>query len=140
LGEKSGWLEILLMVLWHVDCLSCIWPKATALNLTASDTDKAPVGREVRKTPNIRSTIICCRLFQIGFSSYDAIECSGSLLRDLRLRSLTITTDAQIMGLWGSWTGFTANATRDSQYKTVCKLWQRKIIGAFGKLRKGIML
>ena len=108
-GEKSVWLEILLMVLWHVPyrtlsvCLSCIWPKARAQNLTASDADKAPVGRAVRKAPNIRNTTKCCRLFQSGFSSSDAIECSVScLLQDLRLHSLISTRDAQIMGFWRS--------------------------------------
>lgn len=106
LDEKSVWFEILLMILLHAHCLSCTWPKARAVNITASDADKAPARRAVRNAPDIRNTTICCRLFQIGFSSSAAVECSGSLLRDLELHSLIITRDVQIIGLWGPWTGF----------------------------------
>jgi hypothetical protein len=91
LGEKSVWLEILLMVLWHVHCLSCIWPKA----------DKTFAGRAVRKVANIRNTTICCRLFQIGFSSSDAIECSGFLLQNLRLHLLILQETFRLWGCGG---------------------------------------
>jgi len=73
------------------------------------------------------NTTICGRLFQIGFSPSVANECSVSLLRDVRLHSLTITRDAQIMGLWGPSTGFLATVTRGSQYETVASLGDEKL-------------
>jgi len=84
LGEKSVCLEILLMVLWHVQYIVCLVSERRR-ELTASDAEKVPAGRAVRKAPNIMNTTICGRLFQIGFSYSDANECSVSLLRDLRL-------------------------------------------------------
>ena len=79
------------MVLWHVHCLSCIWPKAA----------KVFAGRAVRKAPNLPITTICCRLFQIGFSSSDSIECSGSLLRDLRLHLLILQETPRLWSCGG---------------------------------------
>jgi hypothetical protein len=107
-----------------------------AEDLTASDAGKARVGPAFRKAPRVQNTTICCRLFQIWFSSSDASQYSGSLFGDLRVNSLITTRETQTNELREPLMPYPRHWYPQLITPRSCELRQRKILGALGKMRK----